>query len=156
MQHSCVCHFEPHHKSSPCPPMILPSGKKAFTFFTCKIKIAPRNYGFSVKTTPVRVMLVDVIPDLSSHLEAKTQSPAVDRPRSIAPSPADSVDPCSRGSCRITGPLSGSPVGTGQLILKAAHSRNENHGPSCPLFIWHASLKCPHFLHTIIPSSFST
>lgn len=74
MQHPCVCHFEPHHKSSPCPPMILPSGEKAFTFFTCKIKIAPRNYGFSVKTTPVRVMLLDVIPDLNSHLEAKLQS----------------------------------------------------------------------------------
>lgn len=154
VQHSCACHFKPRHKSSPCPPMILPSGEKAFAFFTCRIKISPRDDGFSMKTAPVRVMLVDVIPDLNSHLRPRC-SPAADRPRSIAPSPADGVDPRARGRCRIAGPLSGSPVGTGQSILQAARSGNGNHSPSCPLFTWHAALECPHFLHTIIPSSFS-
>lgn len=142
-RHSHVCHFESHHKSSLCPPMIPPSAKKAFTFFTCKISTTLRNDWLSVKNTP---MTQDSRCDTWSQFSPGGQ---------VAAQKLGTLCSGAPGDAGAAIPPPGALPWNGQSVLLAACNRNENYTMAHSHFTRCTAWKCCDFLHIIIPSNFS-
>lgn len=128
MQHSHVSHFESHHRSPPCCPVILPSAEKALIFFTCNTKITLIRDGFSMKTTAVRQPRHRC--DTWSWFPPGGQDAAhhTDWPWKHHTFASTSLRAGQAPGQLVL--LQGLPLGNGPSVLQAEHSRNGKHTPS--------------------------
>lgn len=143
MRHSHVCHFESHHKSSLCPPMIPPSAKRAFTFFTWKISTTPRNNLFSIKNTHMRQ---DIRYDTWSLFSPGDQ---------VTAQKLGTVCSAAPGDVGAAIPAPRAPPWNGQSVLLAACNGSENYTMAHSHFARCTAWKCSDFLYIVIPNNFS-